>query len=194
MSVLDDLLEAKEPELRRCEFCLVHDLREQWTKAKTKAGAARTAADARGSRDANVVAELEAAEQELDDLREQIGQHLVVFQFRSIDRVEFDRIKKENRPTEQQRTEARKAGTNPPEWNTDTFAPALVAAACVTVTGPSGTQPGLSTEDAVKLWASDRWNEAERAELFHTALAAYVSRTDMEGVTLGNGSGRTPAS
>ncbi|HSH61270.1 MAG TPA: hypothetical protein VK988_16840 [Acidimicrobiales bacterium] len=35
----------------------------------------------------------------------------------------------DNRPTEKQKTEARKQNQDPPEWNIDSFPPALVAAA-----------------------------------------------------------------
>lgn len=189
MSVIDDLLNLKEPEYRTAEFCTRHDLRERWAEAKQKVNAARLQAQGR-NKDAGAAAELEAAEQDLDDLRAEIGQHLITFQFRSVERTEFDAIKAKCRPTESQRTEARKLGQQPPEWNIDTFSPALVAAACTKLTGPSGEQEGLSLEEAEALWASDRWNHAERTELFHTALSAYIARTDLDGVALGKGSAR----
>lgn len=185
-SVMDDVLEGKDPEQRTAEFCTKADLRERWGELKSKAQRARIQADAR-PKDQAAAAELEQAEHDLDELRQTIAGHLIRFTFHPIERDEFDKLKGENRPTETQRTEARKNGGQPPEWNTATFGPALVAAACVKLTGPSGEQPGLSPEEATAIFTSKRWNEAERAELFNTALAAYLSRTPMDGVALGNG-------
>lgn len=185
MSVLDDLFEAKEPEQRTAEFCTLHELRELWAEAKQAADRAKLQANAR-SKDADAAATAEAAEERLTELRERIGRHLIRFTFRSIEREEWDRLKAENRPTERQRTDQRKAGLQPPEWNVDTFAPAIVAAACVKLEGPSGEAEGISREDADRIWSSPRWNESERSELFHTALAAYLSRTQLDGVSLGN--------
>lgn len=197
MSVIHDLLEAKDPEWRRAVFCLRHDLREEWAAAKTKRNAAELRVNNPRTRDrdsgSTAAADLADAEAALDELRERIGPHLAVFQFRGIDRLEFERIRKEHRPTPPQVTEARKLGVSPPEWNTDTFAPAFISASCVKITSPSGEQDGIAEEDAQALWNSDRWNDAERLELFHTALNAYTTRTDMDGADLGKDSARTNA-
>jgi hypothetical protein len=186
MSVMDDVLQGKDPERQVAEFCLKAELREQWSKAKGKEAMARIQAEAR-PKDQAASAELEAATAELDELRECIQGAMLRFVMHPVDRQTFDRLKSENRPTETQRREAKTQGLQPPDWNTATFAPALVAASCVELTGPSGTQDGLSTEDAVAIWSSPRWNEAERNELFNTCLAAYLSRTPMDGASLGNG-------
>lgn len=184
MSVMNDALEGKEPEQRVAEFCLKVELREQWAKARDKERKARIQAEAR-PKDQAAAADLEAAEQEVKELRATVQGALLRFVFHPVDRERFDELKAENRPTDKERTEARKNGNQPPEWNLAGFAPALVAASCVELTGPSGKQEGLSVEDAQAIFSSPRWNEAERAELFHTALGAYLSRTQLDG--LGNG-------
>lgn len=186
MSVMDDVLEGKDPEVRFAEFCTNAELREQWGMAKARVNRAQVSVNAR-PKDQGAVAELEAAEDELNTMRERIAGSLLRFTFHPVSSVQYDELKAEHRPTERQRTEARKNGTQPPEWNSATFAPAFVALACVKVEGPSGAQEGLSAEDAQRIFASPRWNEAERAELFNTALAAYLSRVPMDGVSLGNG-------
>lgn len=186
MSVMMDVLEGKEPEQRTAEFCTKSELRDQWSELKARAHRASIQANAR-PKDQAAQAEHAEAEQLLTEMRERIAGALLRFVMHPVDRETFDRLKAENRPTEAQRTEARKNGEDPPEWNVNTFAPALVAASCVKLTGPSGEQEGLSIEDAMAIWNSPRWNQAERAELFNTALAAYLSRTPMDGASLGNG-------
>ncbi len=183
MSVMDDV-RRKEPEFRHVEFCLVHRLRERWSDARRKLRTAEQVV----ARSPTVAAREELAEVErtLEELREEVGGQLLRFTFRSVERTEFDRIKGQHRPSETDRTAARKENRAVPEW-ADTFQAALVAAACTEVRGPSGTQAGLSVEEAGEVWTSSNWNEAERAELFHTALAAYVSRTEVDGATLGEG-------
>lgn len=186
MSVIDDVL-GKEPEYRTAEFCIRHDLREEWVRAKQAVSTAEVAAaratSASGAEPRRALADARAA---LEDLRERVGPAMIRFTFRSVERVEFDAVKGANRPTEAQRTDARKNQQPAPEWG-ESFQPALVAAACTTLRGPSGEQDHLTVEEANAIWSSPNWNEAERAELFHTALAAYVSRTEMAGVNLGNG-------
>lgn len=183
MSVIDDVL-RKEPEYRSIDFCLRHDLRERWVKAQARAATTKMLLDKTpSSKEARQ--EHNAAVAELDLLREEVGPEMLHFKFRSLAREEFDAVKAQHRPTHAAITDARKNGTGTPEWATS-FQPALVAAACCLLRGPSGEQDHLSAEEAVAIWSSDRWNEAEKSELFHTALGAYVSRTTMRDTDLGN--------
>lgn len=196
-SILDGLL-AKEPETRKVEFCAIHELRESWTKARMKAAQAELNAGRQtGSTPVAQAAreDLAAANAELDRLRELIGPQMIVFRFQPVDTVTMDRLKTEHRPTESQRTDARKNGTDLPEWNVATFPPALIAAACVYIKTPMPDGEPVEAkgvgcfphEEAQQLWTSDRWNEAERSDLFNTALAAYMTRTNLTGAELGNG-------
>lgn len=178
MSIIDDLL-GKEPEQRTVEFCLDRDLRTRLAEtqyeleqAKRRA-ASRTATDA----DRDTVADLEyQVEQLIPDVRAR----LVRFVFNAIPTDAYDALKGQHRPTEAQKTEARKAGLPVPDVNTRTFPPALIAAACTRVETPSATAPGLTVEEAEQLWASDAYNQAERNELFNTALEATVRRIQVD--------------
>jgi hypothetical protein len=175
LSIADDLFEGKPPEIRTVQFPTDRDLAERYNAAlarhETASVMARTYPD--GDRERTELAE---AEEERDRLAAEMRGKLITFTFRSVDPETFDRLKAEHRPTESQKTAARKTGRDIPEWDPDTFGPALVAAACVKVEGPSGVQDGLSTEDAQRLWASERWNAAERGELQNAALGAYLTR------------------
>ncbi len=179
---MDDL-RAKQPETRTVEFCMDHDLAERLVDARIerdrlKREAGRRHVDERAAHEAE--ARAEEAEQEYLELAEQAKPKLIRFVFAAVDPETYDRLKAEHRPTERQRTEARKQNQDLPEWNVETFPPALVAASCIKVTGPSGEQDGLSIEEAQAIWKADNWNSAERAELGNAAMAAYLTRTRLD--------------
>lgn len=184
MGVIDDIL-AKEPEQRTVEFCTDRALREQLSEAQGDLERARRRADQARSSDKDrahdLQAEVDVIEERIDGLLADVRERgLIRFTFAALDDTEFDALKGQHRPTEQQRTTARKAKQPEPEWNTETFPAALVAAACVKVESPSGSVDGLSTEDAERIWKSRAYNEAERAELFNTALGATLTRTRID--------------
>lgn len=174
MSVLDDVF-GKEPEHRTVEFILDHDLREKLATANYDLEMARLKAGRKDvtSEDRAAIAE---AQERVDDLVPLARGRLIRFHFQALDPTEYDALKGAHRPTEAQRTEARKAEKQAPEWNTGTFPAALIAKACVLVESPSGTAEGLSVEDAERLWKSRSYNDAERAELSNTALNATMTR------------------
>lgn len=178
MSVMDDLL-AKKPETRKVEVPLDPDLAERYMEAKTRYDQAKRSSDA-NPKDGDKAAEVERLREECDALREELEPSMARFVLRSVSPVEFEALKGKNRPTEKQRTEYRKAGVEAPEWNPDTFQPALVAAACTEITTPNGTQEGLSQEDARRIWESESWNVGVRNELFGAALSAYFSFTKVD--------------
>ncbi len=183
MGVIDDLL-AKEPEQRTVEFCLDHQLREALSTAQTAQARARNRLDAIPAANRDRVRELrdeiDAQQGRIDELIPQVQANLVRFTFQAIAQDDFDELKGQHRPTEPQRTAARKAKRPEPDFNEDTFPPVLIAATCVRIQTPSGTADGLSLEDAQRLWASDRYNDAERNELFNSALAAQLTRIGID--------------
>jgi hypothetical protein len=174
MSVLDALL-SKKPEERTVAFCLDPDLAERHRHAKALAERLRSQSE-NASTNAELAARAEDAALVLEELEAKLEGSLVRFTFRAIDGDTFDRLKAKHRPTETERTEARKIGQPPPEWGR-AFQPALVAACCVNVDTPEGSQPGLSEEEVAAIWSSASWNQADRAELFHSCLATYMTRT-----------------
>lgn len=180
--VMADLL-AKEPETREVEFCMDRLLAQRLGEARyerdrTKREATRKHPDDQAA--AEAIAQAEDAEKAYEELLEQVREKLVKFVFVAVEPVVYDKLKAANRPTEQQRTDARKENREPPEWNPDTFYPALLAEACLSVTTPSGTKDGLSVEEAKQLWTAKNWNSAERAELGNAAVAAYLTRTRLD--------------
>lgn len=185
MGVLDDLL-GKDPEQRSVDFIADRTIRERLSEAQSDLDDAKRALSRvrQGDTDGKAAAErvVDDCRQVVDDLLEQARPHRIRFTFDALDAQAYDGIKgqKEHRPTEHQRTVARKANLPEPEWNTDTFPPAVISAACVGVTTPNGNQPGLSVEEARQLWASRAWNQAERGELFNAALGATVTRTRVD--------------
>jgi hypothetical protein len=144
---MDDLL-AKKPETRRVEVPLDPDLAERYSTAKVRLDQAKRLSDA-SPKDGDRAADLEAAQEECDALRAELEPCMAKFVLRSVSPVEFEALKGKNRPTEKQRTDYRKSGVEAPEWNPDTFQPALVAAACVEIVTPNGTQDGLAEDDAL---------------------------------------------
>jgi len=178
MGVMDDLL-AKKPETRRVEVPLDPDLAERYSAAKVRLDQAKRLSDA-SPKDGDRAADLEAAQEECDALRAELEPCMAKFVLRSVSPVEFEALKGKNRPTEKQRTDYRKSGVEAPEWNPDTFQPALVAAACVEIVTPNGTQDGLAEDDALSIWKSESWNVGVRNELFGAALSAYFSFTKVD--------------
>jgi hypothetical protein len=178
MSVIDDLL-AKKPETRTVEVPLDPELADRYMEAKLAYDQAKRSSEA-APKDRDKADEVERLREECDALREDLQPSMAKFVLRSVSPVEFEALKGKNRPTEKQRTSYRKAGVEVPEWNPDTFQPALVAAACIEVTTPSGKLDGLNEEDALKVWQSESWNVGVRNELFGAALSAYFSFTKVD--------------
>lgn len=178
MSVIDDLL-AKKPETRKVEIPLDPELAVRYMEAKLHYEQAKRSSDA-APKDGEKASEVERRREECDVLGEELRPIMAKWVMRSVSPVEFEALKGKNRPTEKQRTDYRKAGSEMPEWNPDTFQPALVAASCIEVSTPSGTQEGISEEDALRIWQSESWNVGVRNELFGAALSAYFSFTKVD--------------
>jgi len=180
MAVIDDLL-AKEPEQREVVFCLDRQLREALSTAQVRLQQAQRRLDvlAPSNRDRirDARAEIDQLEATVAELLPKVKAKLVRFTFAAIDPDKYDDLKAKHPPTDDQLSAARKAKRLEPEFNEDTFAPVLVAAMCVRVETPSGTADHLSLEDAQRLWESPAYNDAERSELFNSALGAQISRT-----------------
>ena len=179
MGVIDDLL-AKDPEQRDVEFCTDHQIREALSRTQYRLAELRRRLDGISGTNREVIRELRKEIDDLvareEDLISQAREKLVRLTFKALPGDQFDELVGQHRPTETQRTEARKAKRAEPTFNTDTFPPVLIAAACIRVETPSGSADGLSPEDAERLWRSDSYNDTERAEIFNTAHAAQVSR------------------
>lgn len=184
MGVIDDIL-GKDPEVRTVEFCTDRTLREKLATAQYELHQAKRARDQARGRDKERADELARQIDDLEDTVEQlldeVKEHgLIRFSFEAIDPEELDKAKGLHRPTEPQKKAAQKKGDPAPEFNTDTFPPVLLAAACTLVETPSGRQEGLSEEDAQAIWHSKAYNSAERNELFNAAYGAQLTRTRID--------------
>lgn len=178
MSIIDDLL-AKKPEIRTVPVPLDPEIADRYAEAKARVDQAKRSS-ASVPKDDERSQELDDARVACDALRAELECTLSHFVLRSVSPVEFEALKGANRVTEKQRTEYRKAGIDPPEWNPDTFQPAMVATACIEVRTPNGKQDGISEEDALRIWKSEAWNVGVRNELFSSALLAYFSYTKVD--------------
>jgi hypothetical protein len=191
MSVHDDLF-AKEPERRTAEFCMDAGLRERWQLAKDKVQLAEMrlaiTVQATGQTDAALEGEVQAARAQRDEVRDQVRGRLLRFTFQAMAPDQWDNLKARHPITGEQRQTAKDLRERPPAFNQDTIGPELVAASCVLVESPSGSEDHLTVEEAQAIWSSPQWNERERDELYDNALAANLMRADISGLeALGNG-------
>lgn len=94
-----------------------------------------------------------------------------VFVMASIGREGWEQLIDDHQPTDEQQDEHRQEQLDrnvPPlmitglRWNTETFAPALIAAACI--------DPPVTVEQATRLWTDPAWSARECRELFDAAL------------------------
>lgn len=173
MSVIDDLLTKKKPQERSVTICLDPDAAAPYARAR--ADLRRATKEAEGAlENAALAAKVEAAQEALDAATAQLRDKVVVFTFRALDPTLLDDLMTRHRPTESQRTAARKRKEPEPQYNVDTFPPVIIAAACVKIEGPSGVSDGISHEDAERFWKSPDYNSAELAEVFHTAIGVQT--------------------
>lgn len=181
MGVIDDIL-AKDPEVRTVEFCTDRSLREKLATAQFDLDQAKRRRDRLHRTDKDRAGEVDREITDLEDTVEQLSDEvrdhgLIRFTFQALPPGEYDALKAQHRPTEPQKSKARKANEPAPDFNTDTFPPVLIAAACTLIESPSGTVEGLSVEDAERIWNASTYNDAERNELFNAAFGAQLTRT-----------------
>lgn len=112
------------------------------------------------------VTRLEAARRLRDDLRAALDEQTLRMQFRSVGRKKYDQLVTDHPPTEAQVAEAKAAGEEPPPYDAEPFAAALIAASCAS--------PEMSVEQVSQLY--DEWNGVEFLELFTAALAVNTGR------------------
>jgi hypothetical protein len=118
-----------------------------------------------------------------DDGKETEETAVIVFQ--AIGREALDALLTEHAPSQKAREKARAkqmtAGVRPgqtvdPQWDIDTFPPALIAASAVA--------PPISLDEAKQLWSDPAWSAVELDKLFSGAL--IVQQTDAA-IRLGKG-------
>lgn len=113
-------------------------------------------------------AALDVAVAARDALRAEASETIIEFKFRGLAMWEIDELIAEHRPTDAQRAEAKKNGANPPQWDVDTYPPALVHTAMVF--------PDWSLADVQALFRDPNWNVRETRDLYDAADSVSMGR------------------
>lgn len=125
-----------------------------------------------------------------DELAEELEEVTVTMRFAALGRAKLEELLEEHPPTQKDKDEAEKQGGNPPDFNNETFPPALVALSCVE---PADLAKGewLDEEQdpprrrfprAEELF--DEWNASELGAIFG---AAWNVNTTRRVINQGNG-------
>lgn len=112
------------------------------------------------------------AELKLQAARELVEKNSVEFVFRSLGRRKFEDLMVEHPPTDKQRRVTKERGWDPPEFNKDTFPPALVFA-CL-------QSPEMTYEEVIEIFESDDWSGAETTALFLSCMDACSNRREVD--------------
>lgn len=163
----DHLRSKKKAVTRKVAICFDTDLQDAWDLLQQQVANARATLTYRDD---------DMAKRELDDLlaqvevmKPQIEDVTVEFRFRSLSRRAYDDLQTAHLPTPVQVEEAQKEGLPKPLVNTDSFPPALIAAAC--------TSPEMTPDEAKQLWEDDEnWSSGELTMLYETAIAVNQQR------------------
>ena len=105
--------------------------------------------------------DLEEAQERVDALVAQSDEKTIEFTFHGLSPSNYDKLVMRHRPTPEQRQEAKRNNMQAPQWNVDTFPPALIARCLVS--------PAWTEEQVASLWSDDNWNPAELQSLFQAA-------------------------
>lgn len=175
-----DIKKKKKPLFQRVPIALDGDKADEFNAARARVD--ELEAQLAELNDKATRSALVDAKNKLEELRSEMEDNVVVFVFRAIGRPAFEDLTAEHPPTKKQKDEAEKKGAEEPAWNSETFPPALVAAALV--------EPKLTEEEVLEIWNSDNWNDAELMALF---LAAFNVNQNRKVVDLGKDSAQTPA-
>ena len=109
-------------------------------------------------------ADIDVLEKRLADAQATLDEGTQWLTFQALGRRAFSRLIEEHPPSAETIALAAQRGQEQePQFEPLTFAPALIAAACI--------RPALTVDDVDALYASDAWNEPELSALFAAALA-----------------------
>ncbi len=192
---LDHLRGKKRPVHRSVEIFLDSEVAEEINRAKAELDVIEGQIN-NSSGDLGLEVQRDEAKAKLERLQDAAVEagDVVSFTFRSIGRKAFERLIEEHPATEEQQKQAREqalaTGLSPHltrlSWNSDTFPPALIAAASV--------DPKISHDEAYELFhVSEDWNQAELTALFLTARDAQQARDVADLGKSRNGSRPTPS-
>lgn len=164
----EEIKKRKKPAVRKVPIAFNSERADELNSLRVKVEGAKDLVED-NPRDKSLRSEYNALKVEFEELANEMEDEVVTFVFRSIGRSNFDQVIEECPPTSQQLKEASNDGEDPPSWNTDTFPPAIIAAAIV--------EPELTEEQVYEIWESEDWSHAEVASLYLAALDVNQSRT-----------------
>jgi len=170
-TTFDHLRSRKKATRRHVDLCLDSEVADAHQEALERV---RGAESDTGSRK-----ELTVAKKALDEADVALREASQRFVFQSISRRQYQDLVDEHPPTKDQVAEGEESG-NPPDFDVEGFAPALIAACVV--------DPPMTPDEANELWNSPEWSTAESMLLFITANGA---NSQSRVVDLGKGSGST---
>jgi len=163
------IIAKKKPVTKRVKIQLDGDIANEIASLEDHLNEAR-----RYDRRHNEADTAPAIEKEMDALLDRAKQTEREFVFVSIGRVKYDELVQQHPPTSDQK----KAGG---QFNSDTFPPALIAAAAI--------DPKISIDQAELIFNGGEWNAAELLRMFYAALEANTETADTP--LSRNGSGST---
>lgn len=169
----DHLKSRKKPVVVRVHICMDTDLVDAYEKAKGVHDLAKLRL-IRSTDSEVAIKEEKESHEALKVAEDAIRVETVIFSFRSIGRVKFDKIISDHPATPKQLEKAQATGGNP-AWNEETYPLALIQACLL--------DPPLTKEEIKDLWTDDNWSPAEHRDLFFAAQAANTQRKAVE---LGN--------
>ena len=173
-----DIKKRKKPVIKKVLIALDGEKADDFNEARSRLeDLEQQALD--NPKDKDIQSDLIEAKDKFNELKETIDDDLIEFSFRSIGRRRYEEIFEECPPTTKQKQEAAKNGEEEPQWNPETFPPAIIAASIV--------DPEMSEDDVYDMWESTDWNQAELTSLF---LAALTANAERKVVDLGKGSGQ----
>ncbi len=192
---LSDLRGKKKPVTRSVEIFLDSDVAQAVNRAEVALERAEDRLSQRPG-DVGLQAKRDEAKVELERLQAEAVETgaVVSFTFRSIGRKAYEKLIEDHPATSEQQKQAREDGQaaglsaqlSRLQWNSDTFPPALIAAASY--------EPKITDEEAWELFhVSDDWNSAELTSLFVTARDAQQARDVADLGKSRNGSRPTPS-
>lgn len=184
----DRLKSKKKAIVRSCWIALDPEIADEDSLAKLKLDAAtiRMKGSPENKEFAEAFAEAEAA---YTAAHKALVGEAVKFKFKALGRRRYQELLDDNKPTDEQRAEARRLAEAIGEedgelgWNPDTFPDQLIAKCLI--------EPELSKEEILNILGDDNWSTAEVLLLFNTAMGA---NSNVPLVDLGKESGRTSSS
>lgn len=182
---LDHLRSKKKPFVKRVSLVLDGDLADRLDSLQTE----RQEVIEEKQRDEFLGGEMKPeTRRKLEDVDARIAEAekalekaTETFVFRGIGRTKYDRLLAEHPPTDSQREANKSKGLPEPDYNPDSFPPALCAASCISHEATEDEWKALLHDDEIM-------NSAEEMILFSSALAA---NNDARVLDVGKGSAAT---